>query len=113
MSLITYIATALLVVGLVTFVLALILDKDKDTEVGAFFGIGGLVLAIAGLFTFLLWGGMNIGYRVSANECERFAEQAEVDTKMVRYNSGSFECLVRSDSGWVVKGNYWNSEVGR
>jgi hypothetical protein len=113
MSLITYIAVGLLLLGGLVLFVAFRCDYNlPDTDWGFGLFILSVVLFVCSLCTFGVWGISNLDYRTSSNECEQFSDQTGLETKMVRYNTMSYECLVRADSGWVTKGNYWNSEVG-
>lgn len=108
MSLITYIPVGLLILAAVMFALAVALDENSD--LGATLGIGSMIVAVVAVVVLMVWGGANIFYRMQSDECERFGTETGLETKMIRYNSVDFDCLVRAESGWVTKGNYWNSE---
>ncbi len=64
--------------------------------------IGGFFL-LATIVTLAIWVGSNIGYRYATDACDRFSAETGRVTKMYRFNTGSWDCLVQTDNGWVAK----------
>lgn len=90
---------ALILLGvllLATFLL-LVLDDGQASLAGLsaiFTGVGALVVAILICFAFF-------GPRHDRRVCNEFADVSEREVRFEHYSFWEWECLVRTDEGWV------------